>query len=93
MMRAIIQRGTAILESQADEVVLPEERELATTIVSDLIDTASNELTRHAFRKGIGLISAPQINYGKRIFVAKLPDEETGIAEKVAASFISSFQC
>lgn len=75
MIRKIVQRSAAILERKADEVVLPEEIELARSIVSDLIDTASDELTRHPFTKGIGL-SAPQIDYGKRIFVVKLPDQD-----------------
>lgn len=75
IIRTIVQKGAAILERKADEVVLPAERALATTIVSDLIDTASGELTQHVFGKGIGL-SAPQINYGKRIFVVKLPDRD-----------------
>lgn len=75
MVRKIMQRGAAILGGKADEVVLPEEIELARSIVSDLIDTASDELTRHPFTKGIGL-SAPQIDYGKRIFVVKLPDHD-----------------
>jgi peptide deformylase len=75
MIKKILQRGAAVLERKAGTVTLPEERELVHSIVSDLIDTAADELSRHAFTKGIGL-SAPQINYEKRIFVVKLPDQD-----------------